>query len=60
LPDYEAVKRTERFDAEGVELRLDLPEARVAALTDFLRDLTRGRGRLRRDRETSPGDEVAP
>ena len=60
LPDYGAVKRTERSDAEGVELGLDLPEERVAAFTDFLRDLTRGRGRLHRDRETSPGDELAP
>jgi uncharacterized YigZ family protein len=60
LPDYEAVKRTERFDAEGVELVLDLPEQRVAALADFLRDLTRGRGRLHFDREKSPGDGAAP
>jgi uncharacterized YigZ family protein len=60
LLDYEAVKHSERFDAEGVELGLDLPEERVAALTDFLRDLTRGRGRVHRAIEKSPGDEAAP
>ena len=60
LPDYEAVKRTERFDADGVELGLDLPEERVAALANFLRDLTRGRGRLHKDCETSSDDQAAP
>jgi uncharacterized YigZ family protein len=60
LPDYEAVKRGERFDAEGVELDLDLPDERVAALADFLRDLTRGRGRLRRNDEMPSSDETVP
>jgi uncharacterized YigZ family protein len=60
LLDYEAVKRSERLDGEGVELELDLPEERVGALTDFLRDLTRGRGRLLRDDEKSPGGEAVP
>jgi uncharacterized YigZ family protein len=60
LLDYEAVKRTERSNGEGVELELDLPEERVTALAEFLRDLTRGRGRLQTNREKSSGDEAVP
>lgn len=43
LREFEAVKRDERASAEGVELELELPLERVAALTAFLRDLSRGR-----------------
>ncbi len=43
LRDFEAAKRDERASAEGVELELELPLERVAALTAFLRDLSRGR-----------------
>jgi uncharacterized YigZ family protein len=46
LSDYDAAKREERADADGVELALDLPAARVDALTALVRDLTRGRGRV--------------
>lgn len=43
LREFEAVKRGERASADGVELDLELPRERVAALTAFLRDLSRGR-----------------
>jgi uncharacterized YigZ family protein len=46
LADYDATKREERSDAEGVELEIDLPAARADALTAMVRDLTRGRGRV--------------
>lgn len=46
LVEYDATKRGERADAEAVELVLDLPAARVDALTQLVRDLTRGRGRV--------------
>ena len=46
LGHYEAVKRDERFDENGAEIDLDLPEARLAALSDYVRDLTRGRGKI--------------
>ena len=47
LAEYEAVKREERSDAEGVELTIELPAARAGALTELVRDLTRGRGQVR-------------
>ena len=46
LGDYDAVKRHERSDGDGVELTVELPDERVAALADFVRNLTRGRGQL--------------
>jgi uncharacterized YigZ family protein len=46
LGDYDASKRDERADAEAVELVIDLPAARTEAFTQFVRDLTRGRGRV--------------
>jgi len=47
LAEYEAVKREERADADGVELTIALPAARAPALTELVRDLTRGRGQVR-------------
>jgi uncharacterized YigZ family protein len=46
LADYEATKRDERADASGVELAIDVPAARLDALTALVGDLTRGRGRV--------------
>jgi uncharacterized YigZ family protein len=46
LAEYEATKRDERADAEAVELVIDIPVARVDALTDFVQNLTRGRARV--------------
>ena len=47
LAEHEGVKREERSDAEGVELTIELPAARAGALTELVRDLTRGRGQVR-------------
>ncbi|HEX5844407.1 MAG TPA: DUF1949 domain-containing protein, partial [Pseudomonas sp.] len=38
----------ERFDADGAELQLALPEARFAELQRLLADISRGRSMLRR------------
>lgn len=46
LADHDATKRDERSDADGVELTIDLPAARVDDLAALVRDLTRGRGRV--------------
>ena len=46
LAEYEAAKREERADADGVELAIELPAARLDALTQLVRDLTRGRGHV--------------
>jgi putative IMPACT (imprinted ancient) family translation regulator len=46
LGDHDAVKKHERSDADGVELALELPQERIAGLAAFVRDITRGRGRL--------------
>ena len=46
LGEYDADKRHEHPDGDGVELLIELPAERVAALADLVRDLTRGRGRL--------------
>jgi uncharacterized YigZ family protein len=46
LADYDATKRDERAGADGVELAIELPAARVDALTRLVRDLTRGRGEV--------------
>lgn len=54
LPGFAAVKTAERFEADGLRLRLRLPAANYAALDARLRDLSRGRARLDRlDHETS-------
>ncbi len=44
LREFDAIKHSEHAFADGVELELDVPSAQVAALTAFVRDLTRGRG----------------
>jgi hypothetical protein len=46
LREFEAVRLAENASTEGVELDVDVPAARVAALAVFVRDLTRGRGHL--------------
>ena len=46
LAEYDAIKREERADADGVELAIELPAARVGALAELVRDLTRGRGHV--------------
>jgi len=46
LAEYEAAKREESADADGVELAIELPAARLDALTQLVRDLTRGRGHV--------------
>jgi uncharacterized YigZ family protein len=46
LADYDATKRDEHADADGVDLTIELPAARVDALAQLVRDLTRGRGRV--------------
>lgn len=43
LREFEAAKRDERAFADGIELELELPRERVAALAALLRDLSRGR-----------------
>lgn len=42
LAAHEAAKTGERYDADGVELRIELPAARLDALAATLRDATRG------------------
>ena len=46
LREFEAVKQAESSSSDGVELDLDVPASRVAGLSAFVRDLTRGRGSL--------------
>lgn len=46
LRDFDAVRHAETASSEGVEVDIDVPTARVEALTSFVRDLTRGRGSL--------------
>ena len=46
LVDHDAIKRGERFHADGAELELDLPASQIEAFTALVRDLTRGRGRV--------------
>ena len=48
LPALGADKRDERFDGEGLVLRLRLPATKVEALSARVRDLSRGGARLRR------------
>lgn len=47
LREFDAHKRAERAAADGVELELELPRERVAALGALLRDLSRGRAIVR-------------
>ena len=46
LAEFDAVKRGERFHADGAELDVDISTAQVDAFTALVRDLTRGRGRV--------------
>jgi uncharacterized YigZ family protein len=46
LREFAAVKLAENASAEGIELDVEVPVARVEALAAFVRDLTRGRGVL--------------
>jgi uncharacterized YigZ family protein len=46
LREFDAIRQTGNASVDGVELEIDVPLARVDALTAFVRDLTRGRGLL--------------
>jgi uncharacterized YigZ family protein len=46
LREFDAIKHAERAGSDGVEIELDLPQERLAALGDFLRNLTRGRASI--------------
>lgn len=46
LREFEAVRLAENASTQGIELDIDVPAVRVAALAAFVRDLTRGRGQL--------------
>ncbi|MGQ7817172.1 IMPACT family protein [Metapseudomonas furukawaii] len=48
LAEFEALVESEAFDADGAELVLALPEARIDALAQVLRDISRGRMTLKR------------
>lgn len=48
LRDLQAEVASERFDADGVTLQLQLPASRTDELTLLVRDLTRGRSEARR------------
>ncbi len=50
LAAHEAGKTAERYDADGVELRIELPAGRLPALAATLRDATRGQIVLERSR----------
>lgn len=47
LPEFDADKLDEAFDADGARLTVALPAERVDALAQLLADLTRGRAALR-------------
>ncbi|MDC8015112.1 IMPACT family protein [Tahibacter soli] len=47
LPEFDADKLAETFDADGARLTVALPAARVDALAQLVADLTRGRAALR-------------
>ena len=47
LPELDADKLAETFDADGARLTVALPAARVDALAQLVADLTRGRAALR-------------
>jgi uncharacterized YigZ family protein len=44
--EFDIAKLEERFDANGVELAIELPAERLEALAKLVGDLTRGRGRV--------------
>ncbi len=46
LRDFGAVKHAERASADGIELDLDVPRSHTDALSEFVRNLTRGRGSI--------------
>ena len=46
LRDFDAIKIAEHASAEGISLDLDLPSSHTNALSEFVRDLTRGRGHI--------------
>ncbi|MCY1543368.1 hypothetical protein D9M68_791840 [compost metagenome] len=48
LGEFDALVESERFDGEGAELVLALPEGRIAGLEQALRDISRGRLALNR------------
>ncbi|QEY65060.1 YigZ family protein [Metapseudomonas lalkuanensis] len=48
LADFEALVESERFDAEGAELIMALPEGRIAGFEQVLRDISRGRLEVKR------------
>ncbi|MHC5349344.1 IMPACT family protein [Pseudomonas sp. A46] len=48
LAEFEALVESEAFDTDGAELVLALPEARIDALAQVLRDISRGRMTLKR------------
>lgn len=47
LGEFSALIADERFDAEGAELRLELPAARIEALRAWVTAATRGRSAIR-------------
>lgn len=59
---HDARKLGERYDADGLELELELPEANFDALAATLRDATRGQGELiwHSDGDTRAGPRLAP
>jgi len=46
LADFDALRRGERTGLDGIAIDVDLPAARREAFATFVRDVTRGRGRL--------------
>lgn len=48
LKELDAEAEDEQFQADGVDLRLRLPDARVAEAEQLIRDLTRGRSNAKR------------
>ncbi len=56
IASHAAQKIAERYDAQGLELELELPEANFEPLAATLRDATRGQGELTRH---SGGDSPA-
>lgn len=47
LTDFEALLEAERFDAEGAELQLAVPQSRLFDLQSFIKDLSRGHSQLK-------------
>jgi len=44
LADFDAHRLSEQASAEGMSLEIEVPGERIEALTEFVRNLTRGRG----------------